>query len=723
MESQSQQPRAACWRRYLHKSHSTSALLLLCLFLVAGTCPVSELLGAGVVINEIMYHPPEETDELQFVELFNHGKTPVDLSDWSFTKGIKFTFEKGTVIQPDSYLVVCRDKRAFSTHYGDEISVVGDFSGRLSHSGERIELSDALQRVVDSLKYHDRGEWPRGPDGFSGSLERICPSAPSDLPANWSSSKWSEKKTATGTPGSQNNSFSSKLPPAISAVGFVPKTPSPREQVKVTAFVSDPDEVKSVLLLFTIATTGQESEEAALSMSLVSGDARAGMYEAVIPAQPHGHLVRFRIKASCSSWSERLSPSENEPRRSHSYVSFAAQAPSRIPLGFIINVGQPARGLRHYERNPSSRHTAASIGRGEGAFIYLPANAGPPELFDHVKVVRRHGGVKVYFHKDAPLKGMTTINLISEGPPRWLLSEPLSYALYRMAGVPAPLTEHVRVTIDGRCLGYQLLVEQPNRSFLARNGRDDRGDLYKLIWFERGVERQHEKKTNPSTGHEELIRLIDGLNGRSGAGQWDFIQEHFNVDLFASYYAVNMCIQNWDGFFNNYFVYHDKHGSGKWEIYPWDCDKTWGDYDGASQNYDWHQMPLTLGMGGDQPPRSLLNLQSRGPFGGANWWRPPGHLSGPLLANPQFRRLFLARLSELNGMAFSAQSLHPIIGVMQKRLSAQEVEIRAQAIGEDPVQARKVFDLHIGSLQRQVEHRGKFMEKELRKRRRGPDER
>ena len=36
-----------------------------------------------VIINEIMYHPPLEMEELQYVELFNRGNGQVDLSQSS----------------------------------------------------------------------------------------------------------------------------------------------------------------------------------------------------------------------------------------------------------------------------------------------------------------------------------------------------------------------------------------------------------------------------------------------------------------------------------------------------------------------------------------------------------------------------------------------------------------------------------------------------------------
>jgi CotH kinase protein len=41
-----------------------------------------------------------------------------------------------------------------------------------------------------------------------------------------------------------------------------------------------------------------------------------------------------------------------------------------------------------------------------------------------------------------------------------------------------------------------------------------------------------------------------------------------------------MCLSQWDGFLNNYFTYHVATRSGKWEMYPWDQDKTWSFHDG-----------------------------------------------------------------------------------------------------------------------------------------------
>jgi spore coat protein CotH len=281
--------------------------------------------------------------------------------------------------------------------------------------------------------------------------------------------------------------------------------------------------------------------------------------------------------------------------------------------------------------------------------------------------------------------------------------------------VPACLTDHLRVWTDGRPRGYQLLIEQPDKAFLTRNRWDNTGNLYKLIWQGQGIAGQNEKKTHLEAGKTDLIELIQSLDRLTGAEQWEFIQKHFNVPEWTSYYAVNMCIQNWDGFHNNYFSYHDTGGTGKWEIYPWDEDKTWGDYDGASSKYDWYEMPLTMGMRGDRSPR--LNPLSRGNsfpgfYGGVSWWRPGGWFGAPLLANAEFRKRFLDRLEEICGTVFTEAKVNPLIDALEKKLEP-EIVVRAQVDGEDPGQAMKRFQNDLQSFRNQVKFRRQFILDEL----------
>lgn len=317
-------------------------------------------------------------------------------------------------------------------------------------------------------------------------------------------------------------------------------------------------------------------------------------------------------------------------------------------------------------------------------------------------------GIKSVFIK---LNGMTTINLIFESNPRFVLAEHLAYEVYKRAGVPTEYSEHIRISLDDYQLGYHLLVEQPNRNFLRRHKRDDSGNLYKILWYEQGVVDQHEKKTNLHTGHDDIVKLVSSLDDTEGEAQWEVIERHFNVEEMINYFAVNLCISNWDGFFNNYFTYHDINGSGKWEIYPWDEDKTWGYYDGGSGANDLYDMPLTFGM--------TENVSSeaegeRGGFGGfrrpgqPGWWRPAGYFSGPLLANPQFREHFLVRLKEIAETIYTDSVFLPIIDNMAERL-ASEVRLRAEENGEDVDATMKRFRHDIESLQRHIVKRGEFI--------------
>src|SRR5207237_437177 len=173
---------------------------------------------------------------------------------------------------------------------------------------------------------------------------------------------------------------------------------------------------------------------------------------------------------------------------------------------------------------------------------------------------------------------------------------------YRKAGNAACRTDIVRTWVDGQALGFQLLIEQPNKGFLRYNQLKPGGNLYKCVWFGNGLVGTHEKKTHVHEGHDDLVKLVEKLNRTKGEEQWAVIKKNFDVAQVVNYFAVNMVLSHWDGYFNNYFTYHDVHDTGKWTMYPWDQDKTWGFHDGI-RGYDFFfDMPLTFGMEGDVPP-------------------------------------------------------------------------------------------------------------------------
>ena len=334
-------------------------------------------------------------------------------------------------------------------------------------------------------------------------------------------------------------------------------------------------------------------------------------------------------------------------------------------------------------------------GSFRSALIFLEPGSQQPRLFDFVQINGRKGGQKVHLPKDRLLRGMSTVGLIFEGETAALV-EPLAYEVYRRSGMAAAESFPVRLIVDGKPSGYSIVVEQPNQTFLRRNGVKDGGNLYKLLWFGDGVVGQHEKHSNRQTGHQDLVALIDGLEKTAGPAQWDFIRRHFEVDQVATYFAVNMVLSHWDGFFNNYFTYHDLNGSGKWTMYPWDQDSTWGLRAMQGEDSVFTRMPLTFGMNGDTPVE------------GGGWWRGPGWFSGPLLANPEFRKVFLAQTRRILDTVYTEAVMGPVLDRHEERLLP---EVRARAILErqDPEEAVRALRRELARMREHLRERRRFL--------------
>jgi len=139
----------------------------------------------SIVLNEIFYHPPEERGG-EFIELYNRGSERVDLSGFSFTRGIDFRFAEGTAIGPGEYRVLADDPEILRQDYG--VEALGPYEGRLADDGESIRLVDALENVAAEVRYHDGGTWSPWADGGGSSLELIDPAQDPSFGASWDSS-------------------------------------------------------------------------------------------------------------------------------------------------------------------------------------------------------------------------------------------------------------------------------------------------------------------------------------------------------------------------------------------------------------------------------------------------------------------------------------------------------------------------------------------------------
>jgi len=177
-----------------------------------------------VVINEIMYNPVSgglyDNDDYEYIELYNRTGSTVYLQEyddvelvnvpWRFTRGIHYSFPLGASIPANDYIVVVKNKDAFSERY-DYVpagKIFGPFEDdmSLSNGGEKLDLSipgdlvdtERMYIRIDRLEYSDGSHgigfpgdvdpWPTEPDGSNGngsSLSRKVAGDYGNDVANW----------------------------------------------------------------------------------------------------------------------------------------------------------------------------------------------------------------------------------------------------------------------------------------------------------------------------------------------------------------------------------------------------------------------------------------------------------------------------------------------------------------------------------------------------------
>ncbi len=147
-------------------------------------------------ITEVMFHP-DVNENYEFVELKNIGTESINLKSACFADGIDFTFPSIS-LGAGEILVVVKNEAAFIEKYGSNITIAGEYLGKLSNGGERIHLVDSIGTTVLDFEYSD--SWYPTTDGDGYSLTLIDPT--SDDLSSWSEMEsWRPSIYIGGSPG------------------------------------------------------------------------------------------------------------------------------------------------------------------------------------------------------------------------------------------------------------------------------------------------------------------------------------------------------------------------------------------------------------------------------------------------------------------------------------------------------------------------------------------
>lgn len=154
-----------------------------------------------LVITEIMYNSPGS--DLEYIEFYNNTTDSIDISGYSISDAISFTFPS-YILPPGEIVLISDDSTAMQSFWG--VTAFNWSSGSLNNSGESITLRDTAGMVIDSVFYDDVAPWTTTPDGRGPSLVLCDPDSNNNAGSNWqraisSSGNLFDGREVFGNPG------------------------------------------------------------------------------------------------------------------------------------------------------------------------------------------------------------------------------------------------------------------------------------------------------------------------------------------------------------------------------------------------------------------------------------------------------------------------------------------------------------------------------------------
>ena len=525
-----------------------SGLLVVSIVVTAHDQSVDAAPG-DVVVNELHYHPEDDDPDGEFVELYNRGASPVDLSGWCID-GVDHCFAPGTTLGGRSFLV----------------TTSASWGGRLSNGGEDISLIDADGGVVDVLEYDDKEQWPANADGEGASLQRLDVSSPADDPGNW----WGDAPT----PGATNRLIGASRPVWDDVEHSI--LPAAGEPVRVTGTVTG---AKSAQLQYRIGFGG------VMTVTAPIGD--GGVVSVEIPGQAAGALVRYRLvgygpDGDSSTW----------PR----------QGDGATYLGTTVARSTTSQLPRFEWFMPDDEYAVAVADlslRGDDGYPAVFVHDG--QVFDNTKV-RVKGQTSRFWPKkkwkfvlpaghELEIDGVfpeavDEFALHSGWSDKSFLRETLASEFMETAGLPVSQAFPIRLERNGGFYGLYTYVEQRDGTFRDRQEYGD-ATVYEvggndlLVNMAPGeaaadeslLRRYYDKDTNEYEDDDALRDLILNLNAPA-AQRRAYVERHVDVASVINTIAASAVIQHQDFGQKNFdLILSDQ---GLWQITPTDFDLTFG---------------------------------------------------------------------------------------------------------------------------------------------------
>ena len=153
--------------------------------------------------------------------------------------------------------------------------------------------------------------------------------------------------------------------------------------------------------------------------------------------------------------------------------------------------------------------------------------------------------------------GLTKIMLNNSSQDRSYLSEYICTSLYRDAGVPVGRVTFARVELNERDLGFYVLIEAMNKTFLRQHFGNPNGPLYEA--YAKDIDRTLDQDSGATSDQSDVRRLVAAARS-SVESRMAALDAVLDVNNFLSSLAVCMLIAQHDSYAlnrNNYRLYRE----------------------------------------------------------------------------------------------------------------------------------------------------------------------
>jgi spore coat protein H len=254
--------------------------------------------------------------------------------------------------------------------------------------------------------------------------------------------------------------------------------------------------------------------------------------------------------------------------------------------------------------------------------------------------------------KGRNLAGVSEFNLHNYVTDASLMNEPLSYRLFRDAGVPAGRTAYARVyvTVPGqyerKYLGLYGIIENVDATFVHERFEGKKGAIFKPVtpslFSDLGDDwAKYRQAYDPKTDVSETRarRVIEFARLVSKADDAEFTaraEDYLDLDEFSRFMAVTVWLSTLDSILTtgqNYYLCLDPQ-TNKFRFIPWDLDHSFGQFF----------------IMGTQEQRENLSIHQP--------WQGNNRFIERVFKLEAFRRLYLARMQEFSTTLFQPERFY-----------------------------------------------------------------